>query len=252
MLFHLSNSGDSLSSIQIPDSLTPNEINRVKEFKYRNNKLYSCIQTLDTLGAQINVIKSFFYELDITTNFSSTVNTERLINSFFPIDNDFKVILTGCNNIFSSSNGLIEKRDSNNNVNWSYCIHPNFTGLFNDRFSNSADGGFLFTSRIDSVNNQSYESVYYLKIDGNGVVLFTEQVIDNENISLFPNPVMNNLKIKGKIAIKEIRVMDLLGKIHISRINENNLIDVSLLDNGVYLIQLKTPAGYITRKFVKL
>ena len=77
-------------------------------------------------------------------------------------------------------------------------------------------------------------------------------MIDNENISLFPNPVMNNLKIKGKIAIKEIRVMDLLGKIHISRINENNLIDVSLLDNGVYLIQLKTPAGYITRKFVKL
>ena len=73
-------------------------------------------------------------------------------------------------------------------------------------------------------------------------------------ISVYPNPTANilNLKIENQ-QIKSVKVTSIFGKDLMNFTNKNNLkkIDISLLSKGVYLLQVKTEKGLITKKIVK-
>lgn len=76
------------------------------------------------------------------------------------------------------------------------------------------------------------------------------------HFSMFPNPAKNvlNLSVKNGLAINEINVIDLNGRIvkNVKSGFETDMqINVSDLTSGLYLIDIKTAEGTATSKFIK-
>ena len=73
------------------------------------------------------------------------------------------------------------------------------------------------------------------------------------NIAIYPNPTSGNTLTIDVLEDVNISVFDILGKqvlrSQVSR--DDNQIDISRLNSGMYLIRLKTENGSVTKKFIK-
>ncbi|HOI32169.1 MAG TPA: T9SS type A sorting domain-containing protein, partial [Bacteroidales bacterium] len=69
-------------------------------------------------------------------------------------------------------------------------------------------------------------------------------------LNLYPNPVMDYLTVRSDEKINTVSVYDLSGKLIIS--TETNVVDLSLLKQGFYLVQIKTITGKLfTEKIIR-
>ena len=71
------------------------------------------------------------------------------------------------------------------------------------------------------------------------------------NISVFPNPASGNVNVVSQTKIKSIVVFDISGKMMLSNMNVDEFeyrFDVSPMEPGLYIIQLQTEHGWISRK----
>jgi hypothetical protein len=76
-------------------------------------------------------------------------------------------------------------------------------------------------------------------------------------VAIFPNPVSDLLTLNFlSESPEEIVLIDISGKRHsltcIKSCSDILVFDVSMLENGVYFIGIKTGESYLRRKFVKL
>ncbi len=74
------------------------------------------------------------------------------------------------------------------------------------------------------------------------------------NISLWPNPVMNELNIVSRDEVFSLEIVDIHGRKVLEKKIENDKeiqIPTSNLDKGVYLIWIKTSKGKFLQRFVK-
>lgn len=72
----------------------------------------------------------------------------------------------------------------------------------------------------------------------------------NNDIVLFPNPVKNTLYISESINVDYI-IYDAQGRLIYQSQNVSNAIDVSFLNEGIYLIKIVNEGKITTKKFVK-
>jgi hypothetical protein len=73
----------------------------------------------------------------------------------------------------------------------------------------------------------------------------------NDKISIYPNPSDGKLFILTSELIKSIKVTNIIGKeIYLNNNFNNNSIDLSNSQNGVYFISLSTEKGTITKKII--
>lgn len=82
---------------------------------------------------------------------------------------------------------------------------------------------------------------------------FASSVIEESNleISLFPNPVVDQVTILGE-KVNEIAVINTIGMVVLeSKEIVNNSLNVSELTSGVYILTAKTNRGISSRKFIK-
>jgi uncharacterized repeat protein (TIGR02543 family) len=72
-----------------------------------------------------------------------------------------------------------------------------------------------------------------------------------EYIKIYPNPATSILYITSIKTIRKIRVFDISGKIIIDLqlAESHSQLDISGLNNGIYIVQLIHDAGYSTRRF---
>jgi hypothetical protein len=77
---------------------------------------------------------------------------------------------------------------------------------------------------------------------------------DTKNLSVYPNPVSNELSI-GNVnmsEVKNIRISNILGEVLVSKSSfETNKLDVSNLVQGVYCIIITSESGTTQTKFIK-
>ncbi|MEO8760792.1 MAG: T9SS type A sorting domain-containing protein [Bacteroidia bacterium] len=73
---------------------------------------------------------------------------------------------------------------------------------------------------------------------------------NNTQLSIYPNPTQNILQVSITCSneINSIQIIDVLGK-EILRTNENT-IDVSSLQEGIYFVSVKTSEGILTKKII--
>jgi hypothetical protein len=70
-------------------------------------------------------------------------------------------------------------------------------------------------------------------------------------LSVFPNPTSGKVTIEWDVnRIRRLTVSDLKGSILIEEFL-NNSVDLSALENGIYLISIETDKGLLTTKVVK-
>jgi autotransporter-associated beta strand protein len=96
-----------------------------------------------------------------------------------------------------------------------------------------------------------------------GDVAIEQLTIDNEQLTIYPNPTSGQLTIdNGRLTIVNVEIFDAMGKRHEgtkARKHESDplgvastlRLDVSHLPSGVYFIRITTDNGVVTRKVVK-
>ena len=79
----------------------------------------------------------------------------------------------------------------------------------------------------------------------------------DENLSalttIYPNPVADNLNIVSDSFIKMIKIFSNTGQVIIETdVNSNSfIIDMSKVENGIYLIKIETKEGVINKRIIK-
>jgi len=71
-------------------------------------------------------------------------------------------------------------------------------------------------------------------------------------VSLFPNPATDfvSIQLPNTVEMKSIAVYDVLGKV-VANSATNNQINVSQLNAGVYMVNIETNQGTVTKKIIK-
>jgi len=77
---------------------------------------------------------------------------------------------------------------------------------------------------------------------------------ENQEISIYPNPTSGEIKVQSsKFKVQSVEVFDVMGKKQKSRKAEeqNVLLDISDLSNGIYFVKITTESGVVTKKIIK-
>lgn len=106
----------------------------------------------------------------------------------------------------------------------------------------------FYTSNPNGVVDLNVSNDSYCKSGIAGYVLLDEN--REFSLSLYPNPVQDFLYLASKSNIEEVSIYLVNGKL-IKKVLKGNIIDVSYLENGVYLIEVNISGKKITQKFVK-
>lgn len=111
--------------------------------------------------------------------------------------------------------------------------------------------GMVFRFRVGF--NPSYPSKVFEEWEGGSLKTITgiNNNATEHQITLFPNPVNNELKINFYSQNDfEIEIFNTIGKIEIKNRNQNT-IDVSRLPSGFYFLNLKQGVSSYKQKFIK-
>lgn len=104
---------------------------------------------------------------------------------------------------------------------------------------------------------QEYEEVAWRMTEGNlPTVNCTLVVEDNEvgfyHINVYPNPVGNVLIFNSNVTIRQLKIVDYLGRTVLNIEKLDFLIDISSLKSGIYLISFYAENKIYTKKIIKI
>jgi uncharacterized delta-60 repeat protein len=170
--------------------------------------------------------------------------------------------------LLQTDNKIVVGGSSNNgNDNDFAVLRYNNNGTLDSSFGTSGQVITTFISGMDELKSLALQSDGKILASGfggigsGGVPVFAIarynnpslgiQTIENLKFSISPNPTNSILNIKTQETLKSINIIDLLGrKTNITKF-ENNAIDLSNLQNGVYFLEITTENGLQTQKFIK-
>jgi hypothetical protein len=229
-----------------------------------SSDLSNILCTIDCAGATTDADPSSTATYTVNTNFS---NFGKMIQKLdgnanlqwaFGAKKDYNTVYTdNLGNNISNIKDTIISYSNNGTINWKVRAQnamPNNTFVLpnNDIYiagyaiGNANCDPFTFTSNAVYPNLGSY----ILKWTQNTATSVNENV-KNSEITLYPNPVSNMLHIEivNSKTDETITITDLPGKISLTQpvINNKQTIDISNLQNGVYLIRTNGS----TKKIIK-
>ncbi|MGB0260208.1 MAG: T9SS type A sorting domain-containing protein [Flavobacteriaceae bacterium] len=96
------------------------------------------------------------------------------------------------------------------------------------------------------------DNVAVTLLDANGDTLSVYE-IETPQFITYPNPLQNTLNIKGTTDVENVNIYDLMGRnvLNATPNNSEFSLDVSQLNKGVYMVQLKAGDKETTLKIVK-
>ncbi|APY08657.1 hypothetical protein BWZ20_10235 [Winogradskyella sp. J14-2] len=72
-----------------------------------------------------------------------------------------------------------------------------------------------------------------------------------DKVLLYPNPTSGMLQISTAQSIKSLHLFDALGKTQQIKLSDRNIVDLSALAKGVYVLAIETNTGTINKKIIK-
>jgi len=123
------------------------------------------------------------------------------------------------------------------------------------------DGGIVITGRYENLYNPFYDvQTYVMKLDDCGCLIpncdpncIASGIKESKKlheIKVYPNPATNKLSIESNQNIDSYIIYNLLGEKQLEGRYKDN-IDISMLSNGMYLIQIENTTTFSTIKFIK-
>lgn len=137
-----------------------------------------------------------------------------------------------------------------------YSTYGSYTSL-------TSASGWVQMTYVFTPNAGSLEVIFSLRnTTGNGILIdnvvlvksstLSTQTVEKEQFSIYPNPVTNgivNIKTTSNTVV-EAAVFNVLGKQVLSSTVNNNTLDVSNLNSGIYILQLNQNGTSTTKKLV--
>lgn len=143
----------------------------------------------------------------------------------------------------------------NNNLTSVTALMVTATDINNTVFEYVAQADCSLTVPSASVSSYTgqVEWAKFSPITGS-TTLSTKDLNSNNSVSVYPNPVQNELFISSNNVDKTtVKVIDLNGNVVIQKILSTsvNSVDTSILTKGMYLIQVSSNEGTTTKKVIK-
>jgi hypothetical protein len=124
-------------------------------------------------------------------------------------------------------------------------------------FSDFFDAGYAQNGPFDygiSTNNDGSKTLVLTNALSDKAIynniLLSSKDFKNKSFVIYPNPVEDLLYIKGGQFTKQVVVFDVLGKKMLS-FNQGHHYDISSLEPGIYLVEVKTSIGRLFKKIIK-
>jgi len=128
----------------------------------------------------------------------------------------------------------------------------------NNTLRKTTDGGVTYQVEPTGVNARTTDS-YFINaglgwvVGYDGVILKynsgtgIDNINDNSNINIYPNPATNKVEVKGLMfdGAYELRIFDVMGKevLKTNVIGEKSIIDVTNIKNGIYYVQISNSSS---------
>lgn len=121
---------------------------------------------------------------------------------------------------------------------------------------------FYLEEKIDLINNKSAyigitgatghsvqrQELFSFEFCGGDFISSVER--NSDNTLLYPSPASDYIFIDNQYLAREVKVIDVLGNIYFPE-NNGNMIDVSSLKSGFYILEIKTGENIVYQKFIK-
>jgi len=120
--------------------------------------------------------------------------------------------------------------------------------FFEDQFIllNVAMGGIA--GAVDPSLIQTTMSIDYVRVyQSSGLSNKDFEIAD---VKVYPNPANSKINISSQFKIDKIDLYDMLGKLILTNKSESNVIDVSAITNGMYLLKIYSGERSSTKKLV--
>lgn len=147
---------------------------------------------------------------------------------------------------------------ANNNSTEPFTITDSYVGTstLNSTPAGAINSFFTNVNYVGAVETgNDWTAGWCLNLDGTlRPAPLSVNVFDQAGISIYPNPVRNNLFIDSKINIDAVSIFNSTGKLvyeNLSFANENNQIDVSQFQSGIYLMRVTSGDFSRTLKVIK-
>jgi uncharacterized protein YjdB len=106
-------------------------------------------------------------------------------------------------------------------------------------------------SAVVTVTTQdgNYTASCIVTVNSTGII----NVPSAETLKIYPNPVQNTLYIQSSSTIEQVSIYDISGRMlqTFDVFKTSEVLDISHLSNGIYLLKIKTEDGEVVRKIVK-
>ena len=166
------------------------------------------------------------------------------INRNFRSTGEVKAAITGINHTTRSGNGVIATFRS-------IITTDNINGKDLSYYANS-----FYISDITAIDQNGDTIPLNADID-TGYVAFTPNGIHDitqpVNLKIYPNPAKDQLMVTAGVGINEVSVSDILGQnVMVQKIynKQSEIIDVSALEVGVYIVHVSTISGEGTARLI--
>ncbi len=113
--------------------------------------------------------------------------------------------------------------------------------------------GEEFTETINfEISAVEIDPEIHLISKNNSAVLGVENEVLSSKIKIYPNPVKNELILQkpSHINIENITIYNSLGQV-VSKLNNNDTVNVSWLTNGLHFLSIQTDQGVLYKSFLK-
>lgn len=152
-----------------------------------------------------------------------------------------------------SSTHAITRLKSVQNISLNYSIFPNVGTIVQTIYSYYEAGNstpiFRSTETIVNVPLQGIvdeTTVVLEKFDG----ILSNNTFDTNQSLAYPNPIRDLLYLSNPSTAK-ITLSDMRGRMVLSQVNPSQTMDVSGLENGLYLLEIQTEKGTQIQKILK-
>jgi hypothetical protein len=153
----------------------------------------------------------------------------------------------------------------NTNINFSN-VYSNSSGVVVVNYPDTINSGYVSTVYLNILANPSFSTAIILSTNiGNftinlannivGDIDETDDVVPALNVSIYPNPVRDNLFVKSSEARSKVFVYNIRGQRILSELIKDDVIEIRLPENlksGVYFVKVQKDNVFITRKFMYL
>ncbi len=116
-------------------------------------------------------------------------------------------------------------------------------------------GYYLFTCYFGGIGVQMSDNNDLFVAAYNIPEVLSVKELSNENLSVFPNPILNSINIQSQESFTRIALHDILGKEvfaeSLDNVQQKN-IDVSHLPSGIYFVCVQNGFNAVKKKVVKL